>query len=159
MDSRLGVNHPAATEPQDVSCRLKNFENMRYLVKARVKPGKERELLRAIEDGSLGRGSVAGDEYLWNMRQSRITENGNAHWVEVCFCQRPLEEERPYWEEYFDLISVKDAHARRNCRDLNGSEPWACAECDCTRRLEEKLQRSGDSFLVRLRGGSRGDAT
>ena len=32
---------------------------MRYLVKARVKPGKQQSLLRAIRDGSLGRGSIA----------------------------------------------------------------------------------------------------
>jgi hypothetical protein len=124
---------------------------MRYLVKARVKPGKEQALLRAIEDGTLGRGSVAGDEYLWDMQQARMAHGGTAHWVEVCFCRIALEEERPYWEEYFDLISVKDAHARRNCRDLNGTEPWACSECDCTRRLEERLQSSGESFLTRLR--------
>ena len=120
---------------------------MRYLVKARVKPGKEQALLRAIEDGRLGRGSVADGEYLWDMQQARMAHDGTAHWVEVCFCRIPLEEERPYW----DLISVKDAHARRNCRDLNGTEPWACSECDCTRRLEEKLQSSGESFLTRLR--------
>jgi len=120
---------------------------MRYLVKARVKPGKEQALLRAIEDGRLGRGSVADDEYLWDMQQARMARDGTAHWVEVCFCRIPLEEERPYW----DLISVKDAYARRNCRDLNGTEPWACSECDCTRRLEEKLQSSGESFLTRLR--------
>ena len=124
---------------------------MRYLVKARVKPGKEQALLRAIQDRTLGRGSVAGDEYLWDMQQARVSQDGTAHWVEVCFCQIPLEEERPYWEEYFDLISIKDAHARRNCRDLNGTEPWACSECDCTRRLEEKLQSSGEPFLARLR--------
>ena len=35
---------------------------MRYLVKARVKPGREKSLLAAIRDGSLGRGSIAGDE-------------------------------------------------------------------------------------------------
>ena len=35
---------------------------MRYLVTARVKPGRERELLRAIENETLGAGSVAGDE-------------------------------------------------------------------------------------------------
>jgi hypothetical protein len=125
---------------------------MRYLVKARVKPGKEQALLCAIEAGTLGRGSVAGDEYLWDMHQARVTQDGAAHWVEVCFCRTPLAEERAYWEEYFDLISVKDAHARRNCRDLNGTEPWACCECDCTRRLEERLQHSGASFLTRLRG-------
>src|SRR6266446_3820639 len=44
---------------------------MRYLVKARVKPGKKQALLRAIEDGRLGRGSVADDEYLWDMQQAR----------------------------------------------------------------------------------------
>jgi hypothetical protein len=124
---------------------------MRYLLKARVKRGKEQALLQAIEEGSLGSGSVAGDEYLWDMQQARVTQDGTAHWVEICFCRVPLEEERPYWEEYFDLISVKDAHARRNCRDLSGTEPWACSECDCTRRLEEKLQISGESFLACLR--------
>jgi hypothetical protein len=36
---------------------------MRYLVKPRVKPGHEKALLRAIGSGSLGRGSVAGEEY------------------------------------------------------------------------------------------------
>jgi hypothetical protein len=124
---------------------------MRYLVKARVKPGKEQAFLKAIEEGSLGRGSVAGDEYLWNMQQARMAHDGTAHWVEVCFCGTPLEEERPYWEEFFDLISIQDAHARRNCRHENGTEPWACSDCDCTRRLEEKLQATAESFLTRLR--------
>lgn len=124
---------------------------MRYLVKARVKSGRAEALRRAIEAGTLGRGSVAGDEYLWDMQQARISHDGTAHWVEVCFCEIPLEEERPYWAEYFDLVSVKDAHARRNCRDLNGTEPWACSNCDCTHRLEEKLQGAGESFVARLK--------
>ena len=123
---------------------------MRYLVRARVKPGREQALLEAIEDGSLGRGSVAGDEYLHNMQQARLAAGGTAQWVEVCFCGTPLEEERPYWEEYFELLSVKDAHARRNCRHENGTEPWACSDCDCTRQLEEKLQGEGESLLRRL---------
>ena len=127
---------------------------MRYLVKARVKPGREEALREAIRSGSLGKGSVAGDEYLHNMREARMTSDGAAHWVEVCFCRTPLEEERPYWEEYFDIIHIKDAHARKNCRDLNGSEPWACCDCDCTKKLEEKLQRSGESFLQTLGANS-----
>ena len=45
---------------------------MRYLVTARVKPGKEAELLRAIESGTLGTGSVAGDEYMRNMTDARL---------------------------------------------------------------------------------------
>jgi hypothetical protein len=126
---------------------------MRYLVKARVKAGRDKKLLQAIADGTLGRGSIAGDEYLHDLQSARLTADGSAHWVEVCFCATPLEEERPYWEEYFELISVKDAHARRNCRDVNGVEPWACCDCDCTRRLEEKLQRVGEPFLPALSSG------
>ncbi|HTA45818.1 MAG TPA: hypothetical protein VK789_25405, partial [Bryobacteraceae bacterium] len=54
-------------------------------------------------------------------------------------------------ERYFELIKVQDAHDRARCRDRNGSEAWACDHCDCTERLEQKLAKSGDSFLVRLR--------
>jgi hypothetical protein len=124
---------------------------MRYLVKARVKPGHVKALSAAIADETLGRGSIAGDEYLHDMQQARIDENGVAHWVETCFCTTPLAEERPYWEQYFELLGVKDAHARRNCRHENGTEPWACSDCDCTKRLEEKLQQSGKSLLAELK--------
>ena len=61
-------------------------------------------------------------------------------------CSTPLAEERPYWERYFDLLKVQDAHARSRCRDLNGSESWACDNCDCTARLEEKLAGKGQPF-------------
>lgn len=123
---------------------------MRYLVTARVKPGKEATLARAIEDESLGAGSVAGDEYLCNMACARLFRDGTARWVEICFCDMPLAEERPYWEEYFDLVKVQDAHARSRCRDLNGTEPWACMDCDCTARLEVRMSSWGDSFLAVL---------
>jgi hypothetical protein len=124
---------------------------MRYLVTARVKPGREAALLHAIEEGTLGAGSVAGDEYLHNMNAARLREDGSLKWVEVCFCPTPLLEERPYWEEYFELVKVQDAHSRQRCRDENGTEPWACCECDCTVRLEAKLAEKGQSFLEVLR--------
>jgi hypothetical protein len=124
---------------------------MRYLVKGRVMPGQEKDLLRAIDEGTLGRGSIAGDEYLQDMDQARVSDDGAIHWVEVCFCAIPLAEERPYWEEYFELLSVTDAHSRRNCRDLNGTEPWACCNCDCTKKLEERLAQKWDAFLPKLR--------
>jgi hypothetical protein len=127
---------------------------MRYLVTARVKPGREAALLRAIEDGTLGAGSVAGDEYLRNVEQARLCAEGKVKWVEICFCETPLEEERPYWEEFFELVRVQDAHARHRCRDLGGSEPWACCACDCTDRLEAKLAGQGRSFLEALRRGA-----
>ena len=124
---------------------------MRYLVTARVKPGREAALLRAIESGTLGRGSVAGDEYLRNMTDARLRDDGTIRWVEVCFCAEPLDEERPYWEQYFELVRVQDAHHRAHCRDLDGTEPWACSTCDCTARLEQHLTTQGQSFLDVLR--------
>ena len=130
------------------------YLGMRYLVKARVKPGKEKALLRAIADGTLGKGSVAGDGYLSDMQQAQLAGDGTAHWVEICFCATPLQEERPYWEEYFDLLSVKDAHNRRNCRDVNGIEPWACCDCTCTQKLETRLGRAGRPFLEWIRRAS-----
>jgi hypothetical protein len=126
---------------------------MRYLVKAKVKPGQEKQLLRAIESGSLGRGSIAGGEYLDDMQKARVDAAGVCTWVEVCFCATPLQEERPYWEEYFELLQIKDAHARKNCRDANGTEPWACCNCDCTRKLERRLQLAGEPFLSTLQQG------
>lgn len=124
---------------------------MRYLVRARVKPGREADLLDAIERNTLGKGSVAEGEYLSNMQDARLCPDGTARWVEVCYCPTPLQEEQPYWEEYFDLTRVQDAHDRRKCRDKNGSEPWACSDCDCTARLEAKLKQTGTPFLVSLR--------
>ena len=94
---------------------------MRYLVRGRVKPGRETDLLKAIEDETLGQGSVAEGEYLRNMQDARLCADQTARWVEVCYCPTPLQEERPYWEEYFDLVRVQDAHDRRKCRDHNGS--------------------------------------
>jgi len=124
---------------------------MRYLVRARVKPGEESALLRAIENGTLGEGSVAEGEYLRNMKEARICQDQVARWVEVCYCPTPLLEERPYWEQYFELTRVQDAHDRRRCKDENGSEPWACGDCDCTGRLERKLASCGQPFLETLR--------
>ncbi len=137
--------------PVGNSAGIRYLSPMRYLVKARVKAGREKVLWQAIVDGSLGEGSVAGDEYLNDMAQARVSKDGVVHWVEVCFCATPLEEERPYWEKYFNLVSVRDAHARKNCRDENGTEPWACCDCVCTKRLEEKLRQTGERFLERLR--------
>jgi hypothetical protein len=126
---------------------------MRYLVRARVKPGREGALLKAIEDETLGCGSVAEGEYLRNMNDARLCADQTVRWVEVCYCPTPLQEERPYWEKYFDLPKVQDAHDRSTCRDENGSEPWACGNCDCTARLEERLRTAGEPFLDSLRNG------
>jgi hypothetical protein len=123
---------------------------MRYLVTAKVKPGREHALAQAIEDRTLGAGSVAGSEYYQNMECARLVRGGLVKWVEVCYCATPLEEERPYWEEYFDLVKVQDAHARTRCKDLNGTDPWACSDCDCTDKLDARLTTWGPLFLDSL---------
>ena len=124
---------------------------MRYLVTAKLKAGKEKDLLQAIENKTLGLGSVAGTEYIRNMGEARLLNNEKARWVEVCFCATPLEEEIPYWEEYFELTDIKNAHAPSKCLDLNGEEHWACTDCDCTVKLEQHLSQQGESFLDRLK--------
>jgi hypothetical protein len=124
---------------------------MRYLVRARVKPGREADLLEAIEKETLGRGSVAEGEYLRNMQAARLCADHTARWVEVCYCPTPLQEEQPYWEQYFELTRVQDAHDRRRCRDENGTKSWACENCECTTQLEQKLKASGELFLDQLR--------
>jgi hypothetical protein len=121
---------------------------MRYLVSARLKPENTAALAKAIASRTLGQGSVAGDEYLRAMATARQHEDGRIQWVEVCFCATPLAEERPYWEEYFDLTKVQDAHARSRCRDANGTEPWACVDCDCSTRLEARLASQGRPFAL-----------
>jgi hypothetical protein len=119
---------------------------MRYLVTARVKPGRRDALDRAIDEGTLGAGSIAGSEYLHDMAHARQLDDGSVKWVETCFCATPLEEERPYWEEYFDLLGVKDAHARSRCRHETGEQYWACSSCDCTKKLEAALEKKGAPF-------------
>jgi hypothetical protein len=123
---------------------------MRYLVRARVKSGCSQSLVDAIQNQTLGRGSVAEGEYLRNMAEARLFEDGTVRWVEVCYCPTPLQEERRYWEEYFELAKIQDAHDRRKCLDENGSKSWACSGCDCTVRQEKTLRRSGVRFISSL---------
>ena len=125
---------------------------MKYLVTAILKPNRQRDLIESITQQTLGRGSIAGPEYLRNMRQARLLKDGRVLWVEVCFCPTPLQEEQPYWEEYFKLERVEDAHNRKRFRDLNGKEPWACCNCTCTctSALGKRLDRQGQPFLETL---------
>jgi hypothetical protein len=103
------------------------------------------------ETGALGKGSVAGDEYLHNVTQARLRCDSSLRWVEVCFCETPLDEERRYWEEYFELARVQDAHNRKRRRDLNGPEPWDCCDCDGTEKLKQWMNTRDRPFLELLR--------
>ena len=124
---------------------------MRYLVSATLKLNRASALLESITTKTLGKGSVAGSEYLKNMNAARLMDDRSIRWVEVCYCALPLQEEEPYWQEYFNILEIKDAHDSSNCRDLNNKEPWACGSCDCTHNLEQQLESQGSPFLNELR--------
>lgn len=120
---------------------------MKYLIKAKPRPDKKADLLSAIHDETLGTGSVAFGEYVKNMHQARELDNGTVCWVEVCFCQQPLNEEMPYWEEYFTAIEIEEATAPEDCMDHNGADKRACFGCDCTKELEEEMLGWGKVFI------------
>jgi len=120
---------------------------MKYLVKAKLKESKQEALMQAISNGSLGTGSVAFGEYVKNMKQARLLDDGTVCWIEVCFCPAPLNDERPYWEAYFDDISIENAQDPKYCQDANGEAKRACFDCSCTEALEEEMLRWGTPFI------------
>jgi hypothetical protein len=124
---------------------------MRYVVKAKLKEGKGNQLKQAIDNGSLGKGPIAGGEYIRNMKSARLLEDGTATWVEVCFCNPPLAEERPYWEEYFELLEITDAAERTTCKlKTLGGIIMTCKGCNCAAEKEKELDALGKSFYQSL---------
>lgn len=119
---------------------------MRYFVNARLKVEKSGALKQAIDHGTLGQGSIAGGEYLRNMKSARLLEDGTVAWIAICFCNPPLAEERPYWEAYFNLIQISDAIERSTCLHETGEEKWACKICSCSIGAETRLEQRGLSF-------------
>ena len=120
---------------------------MKYLVKANILPRRKGALLAAIADDTLGEGSVAFGEYVKNMKQARVLDDGCLCWVEVCFCSEPLHEERTYWENYFELLEISPAVNPKECQDSNGEEKQACLQCVCAQELEGKMKTWGEPFL------------
>jgi hypothetical protein len=123
---------------------------MRYFVKAILRKDKRYQLKKAIDDGKLGAGSIAGGEYIRDMKHARLLHDGSAEWIEVCFCNPPLDEERPYWEEYFELREITDATDRKICKHETGELPWSCVNCNCTKKQEKELMKFGKSFYESL---------
>ena len=107
---------------------------MRYAMKARIIPGKAAALKTALEDGSFSRGFPYGDlgEAL---KTSRVDEQGNARWVEVCYCREAydvaMKEELPYLERFLHNIEVGDARDPRFCDGYP-----KCNDCNCTDSVE-----------------------
>jgi hypothetical protein len=123
---------------------------MRYVVKAVLKKNKHHQLKKAIDSGRLGKGSIAGGEYIRDMKFARLSDDGTTEWIEVCFCDPPLDEERSYWEEYFELKEIADATDRKNCKHETGESLWSCVNCNCTKKQEAELMKKGRSFYESL---------
>ncbi len=121
---------------------------MRYLIKAKIKDGKKDLLIKKIQDETLGQGSVAFGEYVKNMKEARVLDDGTICWIEVCFCATPLNEELPYWEEYFEDIQIENGHDPKYCKDFNGKQKRACFDCKCTKKLENEMLNWGVPFLA-----------
>jgi hypothetical protein len=120
---------------------------MKYLVKAKVKEQERAKLLQEIEEKTLGKGSVAFGEYLKNMNQARVLDDGTVAWIEICFCPKPLNEEKPYWENYFENITIEKAQNPIYCQDSTGGQKRACFKCSCTEALEEEMLSWGKPFI------------
>ena len=112
---------------------------MRYLVKAKLKSSKKRPLIRAINNGSLGRGSVAGDEYLHNMREARVDKSGTAIWAEQSRGPAATAIARRTWRKNSEL---KERHFSTRCgRRTISRSPLQL-------RLRRTIRRNS-SFIIR----------
>lgn len=121
---------------------------MKYLVRGKLIESRKSVLLEEVKSGTLGTGSVAFGEYVKNMRNSRLLDDGTVCWVEICFCATPLNEEMPYWEKYFKDIKIENAQDPKYCQDANGDLKRACFDCSCTDDLEDQMQNWGRPFIT-----------
>jgi hypothetical protein len=118
---------------------------LRYILEAKIRPGRRAELLRALEEGRFGEGFPYGDlgEVLY---AGRVDGSGTIRWVEVCYCREyygvAMAEELPYFEEYLTDVVVADARNPLRCDGYP-----ICNGCDCTK----KLRFDGEPLLDHLR--------
>ncbi len=128
---------------------------MRYILGAKVRPERRTELLRALENGSFGRGFPYGDlgEVL---RTARVDGKGTIRWVEVCYCREyygvAMHEELPYLEEYLTDIQVADARSPAHCEGYP-----ACNDCDCTKKVRFRGEPLLDHLRRTITGGDAGE--
>jgi hypothetical protein len=107
---------------------------MRYILQAKVIPGKAGALLQALRDRSFGRGFPYGD-LGENLRDDCFVDaDGTVRWVETCYCRESLNVamvmELPYFEPFMHQIEVVDARDPRFCDGYPH-----CNDCDCTKTV------------------------
>jgi hypothetical protein len=118
---------------------------VRYLLGASLRRERRDDLLRAVEDGSFGKGFPYGD-LAETLCSGRVDESGVIRWVEVCYCREyygvAMYEELPHLEEFLTEIDVADARSPRYCKGYP-----ECNDCACTR----KVRFEGEPLLDHLR--------
>jgi hypothetical protein len=79
---------------------------LEYLVKAKLRVDKARELIEALESCELASGEVYEEEVQRALLEARV-ESGIVTWTETCYCPTPLEAERSVLEVYFEDIKTE----------------------------------------------------
>jgi hypothetical protein len=128
---------------------------MRYIVAARIIPGKEQALKAALDDGSFGPGFPFGD-LGDNLRACRVDDDGVLRWTETCYCREyssvALVMELEYFEPFLHAIEIADARDPRYCKGYP-----ACNDCLCTKTI----RHAGvplDEYLQRFASANQSDA-
>jgi hypothetical protein len=117
---------------------------MKYLVRARIKEGAEKQVRDVITTGSVPEAPGYFADHLADcFAEAQQQEDGSVLWIETCYCERyfgePLAEEKEYITRFFDLGRVKKVVAANKCGDLIGEEPFKCETCDCDLPLRRRL--------------------
>jgi len=117
---------------------------MKYLVRARIKEGAEKQVRDVITTGSVpGAPGYFADHLADCFAEAQQQEDGSVLWIETCYCERyfgeALAEEKEYIARFFDLGRVKKVVAAKKCGDMTGEEPFKCESCDCELPLRRYL--------------------
>jgi hypothetical protein len=103
---------------------------MRYLMKARVIPGKAAALKQALDDRTFGSGFPFGD-LGEAIRECTVDGHGTLRWIETCYCREysnvAMVMEIEYFEPYLHAIEIGDARDPRFCDGYPH-----CNDCRCT---------------------------
>jgi hypothetical protein len=148
---------------------------MRYLVRARVKPGREADLIEAIGQETLGQGSVAEGEYLRNMKDARLCGDQTARGRSLLLphalagrapllgrifrsdsgagCARPLQMPRRKWHRTMGLRRLRLHEApRREVEELRHAFPRDFADFPALRSFRGQAEglNTTDSLRVTI---------
>jgi hypothetical protein len=81
---------------------------MLYAVSARLIADRAAEFHKRLTDGSIAAQRPDGGEIVAAMERARVAPDGSVRWIETCYCQTPLRQERAtVLDQYFTGIETK----------------------------------------------------